>query len=83
MKIATKEEVQVLKPGQIIFVDVDDKITTMASFIKYDEETDSILTVDCTIADSQGNPHYNICEYKKCFIPSTKQMIETCLNVRN
>lgn len=83
MKKATKEEIFKLKKGQPIIVDVDNKISTIAIFVEYNDATKKIVCIDSTIAGKEEVHHWNIAEYDDCFIPNVEQAVNSVLNIRS
>ena len=78
MNIATKDQILKLSPGDIILVDVEDKFSTIAIFLKYENE--KIVVLDTTINGLENKKHFNISEYDKCIIFDNKQIAKSMLS---
>lgn len=68
MKLATNEELKVLKRGTPVLVNVNDDVSDIGLFLGYNEFRQKALVLDCYSKGIDSRYHANICEYDEVFL---------------
>jgi len=67
MKLATEEELQHMKAGTPVLINVADSICDIGLFVSYNKETKKVLVQDSFLRDKNGRYFGNLCEYTRVF----------------
>jgi hypothetical protein len=67
MKLASEKDLQQMKAGTPLLVNIADTICDIGLFVSYDEKTKKILVQDSFLKNKNGQYFGNLCEYTRVF----------------
>jgi hypothetical protein len=68
MKLATKEDLETMKRGEPVLVNLVDDVPDICLFLEYIPARKKILVLDTFIKDKHGRYIPNIAEYDRCML---------------
>jgi len=68
MKLATKEDLETMKRGEPVIVDLTSEVPDLCLFLEYIPSRKKVLVLDTFLKDKHGRYIPNIAEYDRCIL---------------